>query len=142
MPNKNDDQDFDNSESQNDEVFSRQPDASHDIPLDVPGGQETDKGTEEGYYSSSEDKYLAMEQPGVTFTDETKENTSLLNSDDVEDGVAQNPDLWDADKKNSRNSEAFNQDEYILNENIDLDEDAFRSISSDDDVEDFNTNDG
>ncbi len=142
IPNKNDDQDFDNSESRNDEVFSRHPDGSHDIPLDAQGGRETDKGTVEGYYSSSEDKYLANEQPGVTYTDESKASTSLLNSDDVEDGTAQNSDLWDADKKNSRNSEAFNQDEYILNENIDLDEDGFRSLSSDDDVEDINTTDG
>ncbi|HEU0137008.1 MAG TPA: hypothetical protein VFQ50_06925 [Flavobacterium sp.] len=90
----------------------------------------TDRGTEEGYYSSDPDKYLAMEQPGVTYTSEN--SVPLLTSDDIEDGVSQNPDLWEADKKNSRNSEAFNQDEYILNENIDFDEDQNQSISSDD----------
>lgn len=142
MPNKNDDQDFDNSESQNDDVFSRQPATSGDIPQNAPGGLETEKGTVEGYYSSSDDKYLANEQSGVVYTDEEKENPSLLNSDNVEDGGSQNSDLWNSDEKNSRNSQAFNQDEIILNDNLGLDEDNFRSVSSDDDVEDINTTDG
>jgi hypothetical protein len=90
----------------------------------------TNTGTEEGYYSSDPDKYLELEQPGVTYTSES--SAPLLSSDDIEDGVGPNPDLWEADKKNSRNSEAFNQDEYILNENIDFDEDQNQSISSED----------
>ena len=138
VPNKDNDNSLNNSESQNDDVFSRQPDNDHDIPQDAHGGLETDEGTVEGYYSSDDDKYLALEQPGVSYTDEG--NTTLLNSDDIEDGTPENEDLWDPEVKNTRNSEAFNQDKYILNENIDLDEDSHRSISSDDNLEDINTN--
>ena len=48
--------------------------------------------------------------------------------------------LYDANNRNSRNAEAFSQDEYILRDNIDLDEDQSQSISSEDDF-DTNTND-
>ena len=138
-PNK-DNNNYDNSESQNSDAFSRHPDTDNQIPQDAHGGQETDLGTEEGYNSSPEDKYLSLEQPGVTYTDDS--NPAVLNSDKMEDGMAENSDLWDSETKNSRNSDAFNQDEYLLNDNVDLDEDSFRSISSDDDVEDINTTDG
>lgn len=139
MPNKDNDSDFDNSESLNSESAKERTE-EFNIPLDVPGGLETDEGTVDGYYSSPEDKYLANEQPGVTYTEQ--DNTTLLNSDYVEDGTQENADLWKSDEKNNRNSDAFNQDKYILDDNIDLDEDEFRSISSDDNVEDINTNDG
>ena len=42
---------------------------------------------------------------------------------------------WDIEGGNSKNSDAFNQDDYILDDNVDLDEDQNQSISSDD--EDF-----
>lgn len=137
-PNKENDNKYDNSESLNEDVFSRVPD-DQEIPQDAHGGLETDEGTEEGYYSSPEDKYLAMEQTGVTYTDET--NAPLLNSDHLEDGMSDKNGIWDADQKNSRNSDAFNQDEYLLDDNVDFDEDSMKSISSDDDVEDINTAD-
>lgn len=138
-PNKNNDSNFDNSESENTES-AKQRTEEFNIPQDEHGGLETDEGTVEGYYSSSDDKYLAIEQPGVTYTDEA--SVESLNSDNIEDGTQQNTDLWDADTKNSRNSDAFNQDEYMLDQNIDLDEDSFRSISSDDTADDINTTDG
>ena len=43
--------------------------------------------------------------------------------------------------KNTHNAEAFSQDDYILKDNLDLDEDQNHSISSDDDAEDLNTRD-
>ncbi len=88
------------------------------------------KGTEEGYYSSPPDKYLANEQPGVTYTSEA--DPLLLNSDKIEDGTDGNTGTWDSDARNSRNADAFNQDENVLDDNIDLDEDQSQSISSDD----------
>lgn len=91
------------------------------------------KGTEKGYNSSPDDKYLELEQPGVTYTEEHEE--VFLNSDNIEGGTQGNTGLYDSDVKNSRNSEAFNQDENVLNTNIDLDEDQSQSISSDEDVD-------
>ncbi|HEX8268969.1 MAG TPA: hypothetical protein VF581_03675 [Flavobacterium sp.] len=129
VPNKDHNENRDNSESQNLSSANERKsvDSEKERELDTNPGQED---TVEGYYSSPPDKYLAMEQPGVTYTDE---NTApLLTSDDLEDGMDEGTDVWDAEKKNSRNSEAFNQDEYILNENIDFDEDQNQSISSDD----------
>lgn len=79
---------------------------------------------------ASPDKYLALEQQGVSFTPDA-------------DPMGRNPDLieyrqhgqlsdeWDANNRNSRNAEAFNQDEYILRDNIDLDQDQSRSVSDD-----------
>jgi len=72
------------------------------------------------------DKYLALEQDGVTFTNESHPTNY---SDRAENGE-QGSDTWDPNGENSRNSEAFNQDDYILNDNIDLDEDQNQSISS------------
>lgn len=76
------------------------------------------------------DKYLAMEQPGVQYT---KESGSVHLSD--EDGYNSNnkADKWNAEGGNSEYSDAFNQDDYILQDNVDLDEDQNQSISSDDD---------
>ncbi len=73
------------------------------------------------------DKYLAMEQPGVTYTTESKAtmNSDFENAEDTEG-------TYDASGANSRNADAFSQDDYILRDNIDLDEDQNQSISSED----------
>lgn len=78
------------------------------------------------------DKYLAMEQPGVTFT---AEHDNTVSSDNFGYEEADSENEWDDMGGNSKNSEAFNQDDYILDDNVDLDEDQNQSISSDD--EDF-----
>lgn len=76
------------------------------------------------------DKYLAMEQPGVKYT---KDVDPTLNSDQVNSRTTDSSGEWNEEGGNSKNSEAFNQDDDILNDNIDLDEDQNQSISSDDD---------
>lgn len=78
------------------------------------------------------DKYLAMEQPGVTYTHDTDPTAS---SDHAKYGSENSENAWNAEGGNSRNSDAFNQDDYLLEDNVDLDEDQNQSISSDD--EDF-----
>lgn len=75
-------------------------------------------------------KYLAMEQPSVSYT---KEDNHTVNSDRVDPNDYNGKDEWDEEGGNSRNSDAFNQDDTILNDNLDLDEDQNKSISSDDD---------
>lgn len=140
IPNKDNDSNYDNSESPNSNVFNDTPREEQQIPQGTHGGQETDEGTVAGYYSSPDDKYLALEQDGVQFTEDSK--APLLNSDHVEDGMKGVEDKWKLNGENTRNSDAFNQDDYLLEDNLDLDEDQFKSISSDDDVEDINTNDG
>lgn len=83
----------------------------------------------------SPDKYLALEQKGVTYT---KDHNPVQNSDQIEfSNDETRSDKWKPNDRNSRNAEAFNQDDYLLNDNIDLDEDQSQSISSDDD---FDTN--
>jgi len=72
------------------------------------------------------EKYLELEQPGVSYTAEQDYTTS--DHDPAGDGK----DKWQSTGDNSRNSDAFNQDDYILNDNIDLDEDQNESISSED----------
>lgn len=87
---------------------------------------------------ASPDKYLALEQPGVSYTPE-KDHVS--NSDNLEYGNDEaRAERWKAHDQNSRNSDAFNQDDYILRDNIDLDEDQANSISADD-APDTNTTD-
>ena len=77
---------------------------------------------------------MSLEQSGVTYTKPKEE--VFLNSDNIESGTsATNSGLYDTDGKNSRNAEAFNQDENILSTNIDLDEDQSQSISSDEDLD-------
>lgn len=76
------------------------------------------------------DKYLAMEQPGVTFTNDTD---PTLSSDQSDFGSETRKKQWSEEGGNSKNSDAFNQDDYLLEDNIDLDEDQNQSISSDDD---------
>jgi len=78
------------------------------------------------------DKYLAMEQPGVIYTNEA-DNTR--NSDQLNYDTNEQSEEWSEEGGNSKNSDAFNQDDYILDDNLDLDEDENQSISSDD--EDF-----
>ena len=78
------------------------------------------------------DKYLAMEQPGVQYTDETD---PTVNSDQRNYDSEGSSGEWSEDGGNSKNSDAFNQDDYILEDNVDLDEDQNQSISTDD--EDF-----
>lgn len=75
------------------------------------------------------DKYLAMEQQGVTYT---SEKDFALESDK---GGKPSQETWQEEGGNSKNSDAFSQDDYILEDNVDLDEDQNQSISSDD--EDF-----
>lgn len=93
-----------------------------DIAADIENAQHPEDDT---------DKYLALEQPGVTFTEDTN---PTRNSDTTDYGSA-DTDEWDEEGGNSRNSDAFNQDDYLLDDNLDLDEDQNQSISSDD--EDF-----
>jgi hypothetical protein len=78
------------------------------------------------------DKYLAIEQPGVSYTHDTN---PTINSDHSDFGSESLKQEWNEEGGNSRNSDAFNQDDYILDDNVDLDEDQNQSISSDD--EDF-----
>jgi hypothetical protein len=72
------------------------------------------------------DKYIALEQPGVSYTDD---HDFVMNADNVGNS---GPQLtYDSTgTHNSRNADAFSQDDYILNDNIDLDEDQNTSISS------------
>ncbi|HLA54668.1 MAG TPA: hypothetical protein VK623_01090 [Flavobacterium sp.] len=74
------------------------------------------------------EKYLEIEQPGVSFTHESH---PTMNSDYVETSDSAS-DRWKTNGDNSRNADAFSQDDYILRDNIDLDEDQNESISSDD----------
>jgi hypothetical protein len=83
-------------------------------------------------YLDETDKYLAMEQEGVRYT---RENDPTVNSDQMDFGSESRKKEWSEKGGNSKNSDAFNQDDYLLNDNLDLDEDQNQSISSDD--EDF-----
>ena len=85
------------------------------------------------YQNDDTDKYLAMEQTGVQYT---KENDFSLESDK---GGRSNSNKFDENGGNSRNSDAFSQDDYLLEDNLDLDEDQNQSISTDDeDYEELN----
>lgn len=82
---------------------------------------------------SSNDKYLAMEQRGVTYT---QDHSNISNSDHVGAGSdASVTGEWSPEGSNSPNAEAFNQDDAILRDNLDLDEDQSQSISSDIDID-------
>jgi len=72
-------------------------------------------------------KYLEIEQPGVSFTPESH---PTMNSDYFE--TSQESDHWKSNGENSRNADAFSQDDFILRDNIDLDEDQNTSISAED----------
>lgn len=92
-----------------------------DIAEDIEKAEHPEDGT---------DKYLALEQPGVTYTEDTNPTE---NSDFEDYSGSDSDDTWSEEGGNSKNSDAFNQDDYILEDNIDLDEDQNQSISSDDD---------
>lgn len=75
------------------------------------------------------DKYLELEQEGVTYTDM---GNPVSNSDQFENENEQlEPGIYE-NNNDSLNSDAFSQDEDILNTNIDLDEDQNTSISNQD----------
>lgn len=86
---------------------------------------------------TSEDKYLALEQPGVSYT-QTPEDLKL--SDSLEYGNEPGSQRFRTNGPNSRNADAFSQDDYLLQDNLDLDEDQPNSISADD-APDRNTTD-
>lgn len=90
----------------------------------------TNTGAED---TNDTDKYLAMEQPGVTYTQDNEPSNLSDNLDYKDSNTAENK--WEEDADNGLLSDAFNQDNYILTDNVDLDEDQNKSISSDD--EDF-----
>jgi uncharacterized protein YdaT len=87
---------------------------------------DTDKQNEWHDHTETE-KYLGMEQHGVSFTQESHPtmNSDYLETDNMEH------ERWRT-SGNSRNADAFSQDDYILRDNLDLDEDQNASISSDD----------
>jgi len=108
---------------------------SHSSEEQLSASEHTPKNThdEQDKEYVSEDKYLAMEQKGVSYT---KDHNPVQNSDQLEiDSDETRSDKWKANGENSRNADAFNQDDYILNDNIDVDEDQSQSISSEDDID-------
>lgn len=136
IPNKDYNNDLNNLESDNDEARNLRNHADEEIRA-----EDLDPGNGDDFEYSSPDKYLAMEQKGVTFTDDP--DPMSLNPDNIEYRQhGQVSDEFDANNRNSRNAEAFSQDEYILRDNIDLDEDQSQSISSEDDIDTNEHNDG
>lgn len=121
---KNNEKDFDknNSEINQDNETAKHLKSNDHIKPSNLKGEDND-----AYQNDDTDKYLAMEQPGVQYT---KENNFSLDSDK---GGRTNSNQWSEDGGNSRNSDAFNQDDYLLEDNLDLDEDQNQSISTDDD---------
>lgn len=89
-------------------------------------------GDDNDTQNNDTDKYLALEQPGVTYT---HESNPTANSDQTNLGYENSEHSWNPEGGNSKYSDAFNQDDYLLEDNVDLDEDQNKSISSDD--EDF-----
>lgn len=78
---------------------------------------------------TSEDKYLALEQPGVSYT-KTPEDLTL--SDTLEFGNETETQKFHTHSENSRNADAFSQDDYLLRDNLEGDDDQGTSVSSDD----------
>jgi len=120
---RNNEKDFEskNSEINQDNATAKDlKNNDHIKPANLKGEDEDD------FQNDDTDKYLAMEQPGVQYT---KDNDFGLESDK---GGRQNSNQWSEEGGNSRNSDAFNQDDYLLEDNIDLDEDQNKSISTDD----------
>ncbi len=101
---------------------------AHNLKSDATHKAEPEKNQDHNEdLNDNTDKYLAMEQQGVTYT---AEKDFALESDK---GGKPSAEQWQEEGGNTKNSDAFNQDEYILSDNIDLDEDQNQSISSDDD---------
>lgn len=129
-------------ENENDKRNEKQPDINADnaTAKDLKSNGDIKAVPAEGednddYQNDNTDKYLAMEQPGVQYT---KENDFSLESDK---GGRTNSNKFDENGGNSRNSDAFSQDDYLLEDNLDLDEDQNKSISTDDeDYEELNEN--
>jgi len=94
------------------------------------GRQEADPREQQNEWHDHADtsKYLDMEQQGVSFTHESH---PTMNSDYLEFDNEEH-EKWRMMAQNSRNADAFSQDDYILRDNIDLDEDQNISLSSDD----------
>jgi hypothetical protein len=93
------------------------------------GGRESQRERQNEWHDHTDtEKYLGLEQDGVSFTPESH---AELNSDYIETRD-QESDHWKANGDNSRNADAFNQDDYILRDNIDLDEDQNESLSNED----------
>lgn len=123
---KNDEKDFENKNSE----INQDNDTAKDLKSNDHIKSANVKGEDnDNFQNDDTDKYLAMEQPGVQYT---KDNDFSLESDK---GGRTNSNQWSEDGGNSKNSDAFNQDDYLLEDNIDLDEDQNQSISTDD--EDF-----
>jgi len=129
---RNNEKDFENKNSEINQDNHTSKDLKsndHIKPANLKGEDNDD------YQNDDTDKYLAMEQPGVQYT---KDSDFSLESDK---GGRSNSNQWSEDGGNSKNSDAFNQDDYLLEDNIDLDEDQNQSISSDDeDFEELNEN--
>lgn len=136
IPNKDYNNDLNNLESDNQEARNLKEHSKEEIkPTDL------DHGKGDDFKYASPDKYLKMEQPGVSFTPD--EDPMAMNPDNIEYRQhGQLSDEYDSNNRNTRNAEAFSQDEYILRDNIDLDEDQSQSISSDEDVDTNENNDG
>ena len=127
---RNDDKKFENNNSeinQDNDTAKDLKSNDHIKPAHLKGEDDDD------FQNDDTDKYLAMEQPGVQYT---KDNDFSLESDK---GGRSNSNQWTEDGGNSKKSDAFNQDDYLLEDNIDLDEDQNKSISTDDeDYEELN----
>jgi hypothetical protein len=122
-----DNQPKNNTEDEQNEAFLQ--DNSSDIEDTATGGT---RATDDAEGIDDTDKYLAIEQPGVSYTNDTD---PTVNSDQIDFGSESRKKEWNEEGGNSKNSDAFNQDDYLLEDNVDLDEDQNQSISSDD--EDF-----
>lgn len=108
-------------------------DSSAAKPISFENEKDISKDIENAEHPEDDtDKYLAMEQPGVSYTEDTNPTE---NSDFEDYSDSADHESWSEEGGNSKNSDAFNQDDYILEDNLDLDEDQNQSISSDD--EDF-----
>ena len=90
-------------------------------------GQDRDKQNEWHDHADAS-KYLDMEQHGVSYTHESH---PTMNSDYLEFDNEEH-EKWRMMAPNSRNADAFSQDDFILRDNLDLDEDQNISLSSDD----------
>ncbi|RZJ66389.1 MAG: hypothetical protein EOO50_09960 [Flavobacterium sp.] len=135
-PNKDYNNDLNNLESDNQEAKNIELHKNEDIK-----SSDLDKGDGDDFKYASEDKYLSLEQPGVQFTPD--EDPMGHNPDNLEYRQhGQESGIFDNNNRNSRNAEAFSQDEDILRDNIDLDEDQSQSISSDVDIDSNEHNDG
>ncbi len=136
IPNKDYTNDLNNLESDNQE--SRNLKEHNNEPIEA---SDLDNGNGDDFKFSSPDKYLSMEQKGVQFTPDS--DPMAMNPDNIEYRQhGQLSEEYDLNNRNSRNAEAFGQDEYMLRDNIDLDEDQSQSISSDEDIDTNEHNDG